>query len=137
MKLPILLIGLLAAGTMLASADPVTYDYTGLKFTECTFGTCPANYTSDYLIASFTLSAPPVPNLPNAQNELPFVTAWSISDKLGYFALSSSDPDAASELDLLSGGISGGIFEAEFDANAIGPNSVPGSGGTTFFRLEI
>ena len=51
MKVPIFVIGLLAAGTTLANADPVTYDYTGLEFTSCSFGTCPVNYTSDYLIA--------------------------------------------------------------------------------------
>ena len=98
MKLPIFVIGLLAAGTPLANADPATYDYTGLQFTQCDFGPCPANHASDYLIASFTLSNPPVPDLDASQNERPFVTKWSISDKLGYLALSSSDPQAATEL---------------------------------------
>jgi hypothetical protein len=95
------------SGTTLANADPATYDYTGPHFTQCDFGPCPANYASDYLIASFTLSNPPVPDLDASQNELPFVTKWSISDKLGYLALSSSDPQAATELALLTFGTSG------------------------------
>jgi len=135
MKLNIFVIGLLAAGTTLANAGPVTYDYTGLKFTECSFGTCPANYTSDYLIASFTLSTPPVQDLPGNQNELPFVTNWSISDKLGYFVISSSDPDASAELALFTVGTFGDDFGAEFSANTILPP--PGgvaSGGSSFFE---
>jgi hypothetical protein len=119
MKLPIFVIGLLAAGTTLANADPATYDYTGLHFTQCDLGTCPANYASDYLIASFTVSTPPVPDLDAAQNELPFVTKWSISDKLGYLALSSSDPQAATELALLTFGTFG-AFDGEFTATSQG-----------------
>ena len=82
---------------------------------------------------SFTVSTPPVPDLDASQNELPFVTKWSISDKLGYFAISSSDPDAANELALFTVSTFGDVFVAEFSANTILPP--PGgvaSGGSSF-----
>jgi hypothetical protein len=135
MKLPIFVIGLLAAGTPLANADPATYDYTGLQFTQCDFGPCPANYASDYLIASFTLSNPPVPDLDASQNELPFVTKWSISDKLGYLALSSSDPQAATELALLTFGTFG-AFGGEFTATSQGPVPDGGSDSGSSFGIS-
>jgi len=62
-----------------ASADSVTYTYTGNQLTSCNqayAGTC-ANVT-----ASFTLAAPLGDNL-NADNVAPSVTAFSISDGSG------------------------------------------------------
>lgn len=89
---------LLWVGTAVQSANAtVIYDYTGNPFTLCTYGDCPADYTSDYIIASISFAAPLAPNLPFT-NELSSVTAWRIGDALGYFSYSSTDPNAATEL---------------------------------------
>lgn len=126
----IFVIAMLAAGATLANADPATYDYTGPHFAECAFGPCPANYTSDYLIASFTLPAPLGPDV-DAVNELPFVTKWSISDKLGYLALSSSDPQGATELGLLTFDTFGALG-GEFTASSQGLPGGASESGSSF-----
>ena len=77
------------------------------------------------------MSTPPIPDLDAAQNELPFVTKWSISDKLGYLALSSSDPQAATELALLTFGTFG-AFGGEFTATSQGLPGVESDSGSSF-----
>lgn len=74
-----------------ARAD-VTYNYVGNTFTNCTFGPCPSNYTSDYITASLTFSTALAPNLPTFSDVSATLTGWSIRDALGYFSYSSSDP---------------------------------------------
>lgn len=86
--------GLLLAlvGTCLAvpsaKAD-VIYQYTGNAFTDCSFGPCPANFTSDYVVASISFAAPLTPNLP-LTDLTSSLTAWSIGDAFGNFLYSSS-----------------------------------------------
>ncbi len=84
-------------------ATTKTYQYTGSPFTACSVGTCPSNYTSDYLMASLTFSAALPANLAST-NELtsPNLLAWSIGDALGYVSFSSADAKAASELMILT-----------------------------------
>jgi hypothetical protein len=92
-----------APGTGTQTSPVVTYRYTGSPFTGCSYGTCPANYTSDYIAASLTFSAALPPNLP-LTNELssPNLVAWTVGDALGYFSYSSADTNAATELPTLS-----------------------------------
>jgi hypothetical protein len=85
-----------------ASAD-VVYTYTGTPFTRCgSSPNCPANYTSDYILASISFAAPLPANLPLTP-ELSSLTAWSIRDALGNFSFSSTDPNAAAELTAFAG----------------------------------
>ena len=84
---------------------PVTYSYTGSSFSECNGvtgpanGNCPANYTSDYILASFGFSAPLDANLSSVdESSSPNLAAWTIRDALGYSFFSSEDPNAAAEL---------------------------------------
>jgi hypothetical protein len=86
----------------LRSANVVTYQYKGNFFTRCSNGTCPADYTSDYIVASVTFSGPLGNSLPLA-SQLSSVTVWTIQDALGYFHFSSTDTNAAAELVNLSG----------------------------------
>lgn len=83
-------------------ADSATYVYVGNDFTRCSNGACPTNYSSDYITASVTFSAPLGNNL-SLTDELSSVTAWTIQDALGYFSFSSTDTNAAAELLNLSG----------------------------------
>lgn len=80
-----------------AASAGVIYDYIGSAFTACTYGPCPANYTSDYIIASISFAAPLTPSLP-LTNEYAAVTAWTIGDALGNFAYSSSNQSTAAYL---------------------------------------
>ena len=89
----VLMIGLAASSARAGT----TYYYTGSPFTTCSYGACPANYTSDYLIASITFAAPLAPGLPYT-NETAALTGWTLKDALGYFSYSSSNPNTASYL---------------------------------------
>jgi len=80
-----------------AFGGTITYDYIGTPFSVCSYGTCPANYTSDYIIASISFAAPLVPNLP-LTDESAALTGWTIGDALGNFAYSSSNPTTATYL---------------------------------------
>jgi len=78
------------------NADTI-YDYTGTTFTLCTYGPCPANYTSDYLIASISFSAPLSDSM-SLTDVFPTLTGWTIGDALGNFFYSSSNPGTATYL---------------------------------------
>ncbi len=69
-----------------AKAD-TTYLYTGTPFTICTYGPCPANFTSDYITASITF-ATPLGSIPTITPETPL--AWTLGDAFGNFSFSSS-----------------------------------------------
>jgi PEP-CTERM motif len=117
-----------------ANAD-VIYDYTGTPFTRCgSSPDCPADYTSDYIIASITLAAPLAPNLP-LTDELSSLIAWTISDSLGNFSFSSTDPDAAAEV---SGSING-CADMSFSTNSGGKivDWCVGAGNVEFLGLTI
>ena len=100
----------LIAALLSASAfgGSITYNYTGHNFFTCSFGTCPANFRSDYITASVTLNNPLGLNQPltnylaagNTQNLL----SWTLGDHLGLFAFSSNDANSSNELnDVLTG----------------------------------
>jgi hypothetical protein len=72
-----------------AFGGSITYNYTGTPFNDCTYGTCPSNYTSDYIVASATFAAPLVANLP-LTNLTSSLTGWTIGDALGNFSYSST-----------------------------------------------
>jgi hypothetical protein len=110
----------------------VTYNYTGNMFVRCNGvsfvnGNCPGNFSSDYDIASFTFSAPLAGNLSSA-NELssPNLTAWRIRDALGLAGYSSTDPNAANELVMLSLSTNGSGAIVGWGIQA--PVFAPGSG---------
>ena len=121
----------------------LTYNYRGTPFTRCgSSPNCPANYASDYIIASISLAAPLTPNLP-LTGELSSLTAWTISDALGSFSFSSTDSAAAAELGSINGctdmsfstNSSGNIVDwcmgagnAEFVGFTINPTFIGGSG---------
>lgn len=108
-----------------ARAD-ISYAYTGNDFTVCSAGPCPADYTSDYIIASISFADPLGDDLSNV-NGLPTLTAWSIADELGYFSASSTAP-VYNDLTILSistnntGDITGWFM----GYNSFGPTGVPG-----------
>ena len=52
----------------------------------------PADWASDYIIASITLAAPLPPNMP-LTDVTPSLVAWTMRDALGYFFLSSANGD--------------------------------------------
>ncbi len=85
------------------SGSSVTAYYTGGLFTRCdgvaSIDGCPVFSFSDYILASFSFIAPLAPNLSSYS---PSPTAWTICDALGYVSLSSTDANAASELQQLS-----------------------------------
>jgi hypothetical protein len=105
-------------------ADAI-YDYTGSTFTLCTYGPCPANYTSDYLIASISFSAPLGDSM-SLTDELPTLTGWTIGDALGNFFYSSSNPSTQTYLTgfpangapalALSTDINGNIVDSDMSA---------------------
>src|SRR6185437_14921586 len=70
-----------------AKAD-TTYIYTGTPFTTCTYGPCPANFTSDYITASITFASP-LGYIPTLTAETPL--SWTIGDAFGNFSFSSSN----------------------------------------------
>jgi hypothetical protein len=107
-----------AALPALRSANVVTYEYKGNFFTRCSNGTCPANYTSDYIIASVTFNAPVGNSLPLA-SQLSSITAWTIQDALGYFYFSSTDTNAAAELVNLSGKPADMSFSTDSNGNIV------------------
>ena len=99
-----------------ANAD-VTYDYTGTFFSRCgSSPNCPANYTSDYIIASISLAAPLPDSLP-LTDELSSLTAWRIGDALGNFSFSSTDPNAATELMNFANGCTDMSFSTDQNGN--------------------
>lgn len=69
-----------------AKAD-TTYIYTGTPFTICTYGPCPANFTSDYITASITFASP-LGSIPSLTPETPI--SWTLGDAFGNFFYSSS-----------------------------------------------
>lgn len=92
----LVLLVFLAISAPSTKADTV-YTYTGNDFTTCTFSVagCPANFTSDYLTASLTFSAPLPANLSFADTTaedaaLSTLTGWTVGDALGDFFYSSS-----------------------------------------------
>lgn len=105
-----------SAAARSANASPVTYDYVGSPFTTCSYGTCPANYTSDYLIASVTFASALPANLA-LTNETSSLIGWTIQDALGYFSYSSSNPATST---YLTGDPSVSIPPAEFSTNSSG-----------------
>lgn len=107
-----------AALPVLRSANNVTYEYKGDFFTRCSNGTCPANYASDYLIATVTFNAPLGNSLPLAGQSSSLI-AWTIHDALGYFNLSSTDPNAASELVNLTGKPADMSFSTDSNGNIV------------------
>lgn len=68
-----------------AKAD-TTYIYTGTPFTICTYGPCPANFTSDYITASLTFASP-LGYIPTLTTVTPI--SWTLGDALGNFSYSS------------------------------------------------
>jgi hypothetical protein len=87
--------GMLAAATILlcvactaAFGGSITYNYAGIPFTICSYGPCPGNFTSDYVIASATFASPLASNLP-LTDLTSSLTGWTIGDALGNFAYSS------------------------------------------------
>ena len=78
-----------------AKAD-VIYEYTGTPFTTCTYGTCPTDFTSDYIIATISFADPLAANLP--EGDVTSYTGWTIGDALGNFLYSSSNPSTSGYL---------------------------------------
>ena len=80
----------------------ISYSYKGNSFTDCDSNAppagaapCPANWMSDYDIASITLSAPFAGNLSSVNpTTLPSFLAWTIADNQGYASFSSANPGA-------------------------------------------
>lgn len=83
-----------------AKADAI-YQYTGNPFTLCGYGcpgnqqpeNAPADWASDYIIATISFAAPLAPNLTFSDDVFSLLTAWSMKDALGYFSLSSAAGD--------------------------------------------
>jgi hypothetical protein len=126
------------------------YDYTGSPFVACgpTLSSCPSNSTADYLVASISFPDPLGDGI-TVTDDFSSITAWSLSDELGYFSLSSNDFDAASELDAVqittdgSGDIVGYYIEVSsadrpalgYDTAFIQPALVP-VGGADYMDLS-
>jgi hypothetical protein len=109
---------LIAVVCSAAYGASITYDYTGNTFTTCT-GPCPAGTYSDYIVASATFSAPLPTNLglSNFQSS-PSLIGWTFGDFDAYQFISSTDPNASSELSglYLATNSSGAISESYFNA---------------------
>ena len=92
----------LAVALCSATFGSTTYTYNDTGNTVyCSYGTCPANITSDYATASVTLNAPALPiAAPNflAPNNQQYLVSWAVGDALGNIKLASTDADASSEL---------------------------------------
>ena len=81
-----------------AQAAPVTYAYTGNTFTFCGFGcpgqsgddAAPANWADDFILATLTFDGALAPNLTFADDVLANLLAWTTTDNLGTFFLSSA-----------------------------------------------
>src|SRR5262245_34899274 len=86
----LVLIGITATS---AKAD-VVYNYKGNPFSVCSFGTCPPDFTTDYITASLSFANPLGANL-SGEDVSGALTAWSISDALGFLNFSSSDPNSS------------------------------------------
>ena len=99
-SLLIFVLWLAMAAAPAAKADVFVYDYTGSDFVACgpTSSSCPSNYTGDYIIASLSFNQPLGDGI-TVTDDFSSLSAWSISDQLGYFSFSSNDPLAASELE--------------------------------------
>ena len=122
-------------------STPATYSYTGSPFDRCNGtnsvnGNCPANFTSDYIAASFTFSTPLAANLSSANEaSSPNLAAWSVHDALGYASFSSSDANAAAELVKLSLSTNGNGAIVGWNVQI--SNFVMGEqGGTGFFFVS-
>jgi hypothetical protein len=110
-----------------ALASSITYNYIGNTFNECNGypfpnGACPANYATDFIIASATFSTPLAGNLSAANlASSPNLLAWTIGDSLAFTSFSSTDTNASAELTNFifstnfAGGISGWTMTAETD----------------------
>jgi len=137
-----------------ALAGTVTYYYTGSNFTTCTYGTCPANYTSDHIVASVSFDSLLAANLPLTNYfSSPHLLGWTLGDALGYFSESSVDANAAAELtDLIIGNpalklstnSSGGIANYRMDGPKGGmfqPAPIPpypaGTTGADFVEINL
>lgn len=88
-----------------ASADTI-YNYTGTPFVLCGYGcgpfsvnlpndpnNAPANWASDYIIASVSFANPLAANLTFTDDTLSLLTGWAMKDALGFFSLSSAAGD--------------------------------------------
>ena len=133
-----------------AKADVYVYDYTGSDFVACgpTSSSCPSNYTSDYIIASLSFNQPLGDGI-TVTDDFSSLSAWSISDQLGYFSFSSNDPLAASELEAIqittneSGDIIGYYMEVSsadrpepgYETAFIQPALIP-TGGADYMDLS-
>ena len=116
-----------------ANADVYVYNYTGTDFAACgpTSSSCPSDYMSDYIIASVSFNGPLADGATvTITDNFSSISAWSISDHLGYLSLSSSDSSAASELEgvqITTNG-SGNIVSWYIDA-ALPGHAAAGFGG--------
>ena len=127
-----------------AQADPVTYLYTGSLFEFCGYGcpeSAPADWASDYILASLTFDAPLPPNLPLTEvlssPGLPGLVSWTMSDFLGTFSLSSADgplmgfPEDGLPPLMLSTDANGNILDY-----IMGTSPAPGTVGTLVFVVN-
>ena len=84
-----------------AFGSSITYNYTGNPFTTCTFGSCPADFTSDYIQAMVILTQPATRSIqggatvsnyltaPNSQ----YLVSWIIVDQFNFqFSSSTRTP---------------------------------------------
>jgi len=149
-SLPIFVLWLAMATAPSAKADVYVYDYTGSDFVACgpTSSSCPSNYTSDYIIASLSFNQPLGDGITVTDN-FSSLSAWSISDHLGYFSFSSNDPFATTELEAIqtttdgSGNIVGYYMEVSsadrpapgYDTVFIQPALIP-VGGADYMDLS-
>ncbi len=92
-----------------AKAD-VIYNYKGNLLSVCSFGTCPPDFTTDYLLASLSFANPLGANLSN-EDVSGALTAWSMLDALGLLSFSSSDPNSNLIGPILSTNAAGDITE--------------------------
>src|SRR5580658_4598053 len=87
-----------------ALASSITYNYIGNTFNECNGypfpnGACPANYATDFIIASATFSTPLAGNLSAANlASSPNLPPWAIGDSLAFKSFSSTDTNGSAEL---------------------------------------
>lgn len=126
-----------AAACAATFGGTITYNYQGATFDRCGHGGCPANYTSDFDLASLTFSNPLAANLSSA-DVTSNLLSWNIGDSLGYSAFSSSTVGAAQVLLSTngSGAIVGYQVEAAvqmgWDVAMFNPQVVGGGSGMLF-----
>src|SRR5262245_59862411 len=83
-----------------AKAD-VIYNYKGNPLSVCSIGTCPPDFSTDFITASLSFANPLGANLTSVDVS-GSLTAWSISDSLGLLNFSSSDLNSSLQGPLLS-----------------------------------